>query len=137
MEPVTYAAAHDKPDNNDDDDVAIPTPIATLVFQDGRIEPVYKPLAGHEHLFKARPMVKAQTSFSSRASSIHRPILAAPTQVPGKWLMHRAVPHRQLAYTLPQVPPSIHHESHVERLSYRSRLLPGNRKNLLLRNRDY
>ncbi|KAJ4331018.1 hypothetical protein N0V95_009963 [Ascochyta clinopodiicola] len=75
---------------DDDDDVAIPTPIATLMFQDGRTEPVYKPLAGHEHLFKARPMVNSQTCFSSRASSMHRPIQPAPTQVSGT--LHRIVP---------------------------------------------
>ncbi|KZM19359.1 hypothetical protein ST47_g9560 [Ascochyta rabiei] len=68
---------------DDDDDVAIPTPIATLVFQDGRTEPVYKPLAGHEHLFKARPMTNAQTCFSRRASGVNRPLQPAPTQVPG------------------------------------------------------
>ena len=68
----------------EDEDVAIPTPIATLVFQDGRTEPVYKPLAGHEHLFKARPVMSSQASFSSRAQTIHRPIQPASTQVSGK-----------------------------------------------------
>lgn len=40
------------------------TPIATLVFRDGRTEPVYQPLAGHEHLFQAQP----KTIFSASSS---------------------------------------------------------------------
>ncbi|XPS76219.1 hypothetical protein M3J07_008272 [Ascochyta lentis] len=74
--------AGDKVAEEDDDDIAIPTPIATLVFQDGRTEPVYKPLAGHEHLFKARPMSYSQPCFSRPASSTHRPLQPAPAQTP-------------------------------------------------------
>jgi hypothetical protein len=84
---------NDEPtDDDDDDDVAVPIPIATLVFQDGRTEPVYKPLAGHEHLFRAQPMTTSQGSSSKRASSMNRSTHAAPTQVPGKTIMPRAVP---------------------------------------------
>ncbi|KAF3035970.1 hypothetical protein E8E12_007568 [Didymella heteroderae] len=69
---------------DEDDEVAIPIPIATLVFQDGRTEPVYKPLAGHEHLFKARPVMSSPTTpFSSRIPGVHRSIQAAPAQVSG------------------------------------------------------
>jgi hypothetical protein len=57
----------------DDDDVAIPTPIAMLMFQDGRTEPVYQPLAGHEHLFKPQHMSRPQTSPISGTISTIRP----------------------------------------------------------------
>lgn len=64
-----------------------PAPIAILVFPDGRTEPVYLPLAGHEHLFSARSMISSPASPSGCTSVTHRPIQAAPSEVPGK---HRA-----------------------------------------------
>ena len=79
--------ANGRPAENDDDSVAICTPIATLVFLDGHTESVYEPLAGHEHLFEVPPMTSPQTSFGTRASNTHRPISLAPTQVPGKTII--------------------------------------------------
>ncbi|KAJ4324229.1 hypothetical protein N0V94_001441 [Neodidymelliopsis sp. IMI 364377] len=79
------AAADNKP-AEDDDDVALPTPIAMLMFTDGRAEPVYQPLAGHEHLFKPRSMNAPQTSVSSRTPT-HRPLKPAPIQTTGQPLV--------------------------------------------------
>ncbi|KAG9197384.1 hypothetical protein G6514_001646 [Epicoccum nigrum] len=66
-------AASDKRPHGDDDEVAMPIPIATLVFQDGRTQPVYKPLAGHEHLFRtqsyARPLAPLVKPVSKPESS--------------------------------------------------------------------
>ncbi|KAF2994565.1 hypothetical protein E8E13_000117 [Curvularia kusanoi] len=76
------ATAGDKPAQSDDDEVAMPIPIATLVFHDGRTEPVYKPLAGHEHLFRAQPIAPPRTPFVNLAPKPIRPIQAAPTPVP-------------------------------------------------------
>lgn len=80
----TTPASESKAAEHKDDEVAIPIPIATLVFQDGRTEPVYKPLAGHEHLFKAPPMISSPQPFNGHISETHRPIQAAPSQVLGK-----------------------------------------------------
>ncbi|KAF1933608.1 uncharacterized protein M421DRAFT_201058 [Didymella exigua CBS 183.55] len=77
------ATSEDNTTEDKDDQVAIPIPIATLVFQDGRTEPVYTPLLGHEHLFKARPMTSSPASSSSRSFDCNRPIQAAPSQIPG------------------------------------------------------
>ncbi|KAJ8107123.1 hypothetical protein OPT61_g9083 [Boeremia exigua] len=80
---TTPAAADDKHTKDDDDDVAMPIPIATLVFQDGRTAPVYTPIAGHEHLFKAQPMMSSPAPPSKCASDTRRAIQPATTQVPG------------------------------------------------------
>ncbi|KAF2623938.1 hypothetical protein BU25DRAFT_461448 [Macroventuria anomochaeta] len=104
MKVVSPITGDDKPAEDDDEEVAIPLPIATLVFQDGRTEPVYKPLAGHEHLFKARPMIGSPASFSNRASSIQRPIQPAPTQVPGT-PQHATLEPRQKAKSQRQPAP--------------------------------
>jgi hypothetical protein len=62
----------------------MPIPIATLVFQDGRTQPVYKPLAGHEHLFRtqsyARPLAPLVKPISKPESSAQ----VAPTLPLGK-----------------------------------------------------
>ncbi|KAJ4991704.1 hypothetical protein SVAN01_02819 [Stagonosporopsis vannaccii] len=87
------AGMEGKPTEDTDDEVAMPIPIATLVFQDGRTEPVYTPLLGHEHLFSAQSTSSSAASFSKR---VHRPIQAAPVQVSGKFTCLRAVRHRRL-----------------------------------------
>ncbi|KAH6622096.1 hypothetical protein C7974DRAFT_215983 [Boeremia exigua] len=89
-------------DDDDENDVAMPIPIATLVFQDGRTQPVYKPLAGLEHLFKAQPRTSPQASFSSRTSDIRRPIRLEPARVPGP-PQHATEPAQQAK---PQIKPT-------------------------------
>lgn len=62
----------------------MPIPIATLVFQDGRTQPVYKPLAGHEHLFRAQSYARPLAPLVNPVSKPESPAQVAPTLPRGK-----------------------------------------------------
>jgi hypothetical protein len=60
-----------------EDDVALPTPIAMLVTSDGREQPIYQPIPGFEHMFS---VPNTQTTRS--------PTAAVEPQTPGKVTAH-------------------------------------------------
>ena len=65
----------------------MPIPIATLVFQDGRTQPVYKPLAGHEHLFRAQSFARPLAPLVKPVPKPESPAQVAPTLPPSKILV--------------------------------------------------